>query len=119
MIDRVFLLSNPRSHQKNFNFIIETFLSNGYPLKFIFDTISIRLKNLFKKRTKKQNLNNTIDVGQKWWFLILFIPKLTKKLKNITNNLKTKMASFSLHKLGRMIKAQKDTLLYIYIYIYI
>jgi len=65
MIDRVFLLSNPRFHQKNFNFIIETFLANGYPLKFIFDTISNRLKNLFNKKTKKQNLNNTNDAVQK------------------------------------------------------
>jgi len=65
MIDRVFLLSNPRFHQKNFNFIIETFLANGYPLRFIFDTISNRLKNLFNKKTKKQNLNNTNDAVQK------------------------------------------------------
>jgi len=110
MIDRVFLLSNPRFHQRNFNFIIETFLANGYPLKFIFDTISHRLKNLFNKRTKKQNLNNTTDAVQNGWFLIPFIPKLTEKFKNITKNLKTKMAFFSLHKLGRMIKAQKDAL---------
>jgi len=110
MIDRVFLLSDPKFHQRNFNFIIETFLTNGYPLKFIFDTISIRLKNLFNKKTKKQNQNNTIDADQKGWFLIPFIPKLAEKFKNITNNLKTKMAFFSLHKLGRMIKAHKDAL---------
>jgi len=39
-----------------------------------------------------------------------FIPKLTEKFKNITKHLKTNMAFFSLDKLGRMIKAQKDSL---------
>jgi len=47
MMDRAFLLSHPRFHQKNLNFIIETFLSNDYPLQFIFDTIHKRLKILF------------------------------------------------------------------------
>jgi len=106
-IDRTFLLSNPRFHQENFNFIIETFLRNGYPLKFIFDTISNRLKHLINKKTKKQNLNNTDD-DKKGWFLIPFIPKWTDKFKSIVNNLKMKLAFFSLNKLGRMIKAQKD-----------
>jgi len=35
MIDRAFLLSHPKFHQKNFNFIIDTLLSNDYPLQFI------------------------------------------------------------------------------------
>jgi len=87
MIDRVFLLSNPRLQQKNFKFIIETFLCNGYPLKFIFDTILMRLKSLFNEKTKNQN-SNEIDDGYKGWFVIPFIPKLTEKFKNITKNLK-------------------------------
>jgi len=99
-IDRVFLLSHPKYHQKNFNFVIETFLDNGYPLQFIFDTIRIRLNNLFKKRTKKQNLNNTKDDGYKYWFLIPFIPKLTDEFKNIINIIKAKLAFFSVNKLG-------------------
>jgi len=74
-------------------------LCNGYPLKFIFDTISIRLKHLFNKKTKKQNLNDIINDGHKG-FVIPFIPTLTEKFKNITKNLKTKIAFFSLHKLG-------------------
>jgi len=65
------------------------------------------LKYLINKKTKKQNLNNTDD-DQKGWFLIPFIPKWTDKFKRIANNLKMKLAFFSLNKLGRMIKAQKD-----------
>jgi len=56
MIDRAFLLSHPKFHQKNFNFIIDMLLSNDYPIRFIFDIISTRLKTLFKKRTKKTEL---------------------------------------------------------------
>jgi len=55
MIDRAFLLSHPKHHEKNLEFIIETFINNDYPLKFIFDTINVRLKSIFKKRNKKQS----------------------------------------------------------------
>jgi len=64
MVDRIFLLSHPKFHQQNFNFIIETFLGNGYPVNFIFDTIFMRLKILFNKRTKKQNFDNTNNEGK-------------------------------------------------------
>jgi len=107
MIDRAFLLSYPKYHPKNLNFIIETFLENGYPLNFIFETISSRLKKSFNNKTKKQNFENLNDEGNRGWFLIPFIPKLTEKFKNM---LKTKLAFFSLHKLGSIIKVQKDPL---------
>jgi len=61
MVDRAFLLSHPKFHQKNLKFIIETFLNNNYPLKFIFDTIHERLKILFRQRSKKQIVNNSND----------------------------------------------------------
>jgi len=109
MVDRIILLSHPKYHEKNLNFMIETFLGNGYPLKFIVDTITIRLKKLFNKKTKKQN-ENINDDGYKGWFLIPFIPNVTEKFKNIANMLKSKLSFISLHKLGRIIKAQKDTL---------
>jgi len=40
--------------KRNLNFIIETLINNNYPLQFIFNTIQIKLKSLFNKRTKKQ-----------------------------------------------------------------
>jgi len=42
--------------------------------------------------------------------MIPFIKKVTDKFKNISNRLKSKLAFFGLNKLGRIIKAQKDTL---------
>jgi len=61
MIDRAFLLSHPSyHHKKNLSFIINTFLLNDCPLDFIFNTINLRLKTLFNKRTIAQinNVNN-------------------------------------------------------------
>jgi len=110
MVDRAFLLSHPRFHHNNLKFIIETFLSNDYPLHFIFETIHNRLRILSKKRTKKQNLDNLNDDGKKSWFLIPFIPNVTEKFRHITNILNSKIVYFSLHKLGWIVKAQKDHL---------
>jgi len=110
MINRAFLLLHPKFHQKNFKFIIDTLLSNSYPLQFIFDTITRRLKILFKKRSKKQNLDNINDEEMKGWFLVLFISKVTEKFKNIANIIKTKLAFFSIQKLDRIIRTQKDFL---------
>jgi len=110
MVDKAFLLSHSRFHQKNLNFIIETFLCNNYPLQFIFDTIYMRLKTLIYKRSKKQNIDNLNDDGKKGWFLIPFIPKVTENFKHITNISNSKLAYFSLHKLGWIVKAQKHSL---------
>jgi len=65
MINRAFLLLHPKYHQKNLNFIIGTFLENGYPLNFIFETISSRLKKLLNNKIKKQNIEKPIDEGYK------------------------------------------------------
>jgi len=56
MVDRAFLLSRPKYHTKNLNFIIETFLGNGYPLNFVFETIYSRLKKLLNKKPKNRTL---------------------------------------------------------------
>jgi len=49
MVDRVFLLSESKFHEKNVTFIINTLLNNDYPLNFIFNTINNRLKSFIKK----------------------------------------------------------------------
>ena len=40
MIDRTFLLSDLKYHQKNFEHIISTLLKNDYSIDLIFDTIN-------------------------------------------------------------------------------
>jgi len=44
LINRAFLLSHPRFHQKNIKFIIGLLLDNGYPLNLIFEKINDRIK---------------------------------------------------------------------------
>jgi len=73
MIDRIFLLPHPKFHERNLNFIIETFLNNNYLLQFIFNTIQTRLKSLFNKRTKKQVTDILEKERINGWFLILYI----------------------------------------------
>jgi len=41
--------------------------------------------------------------------MIPYIQKVTDKFKNIASSINAKLALFSLNKLGRIIKAQKDT----------
>jgi len=110
MVDKAVLLSHPKYQEKNLKYIVNTFLNNNYSLQFIFGTINSRLKSLFNRQTKKQNSDNIKDDCSKGWFLIPFISNVTEKFRHVANSLKRKLAFFSLHKLGRIIKAQKDTL---------
>jgi len=52
-------------------------------------------------------LDNLNDDGKEGWFLISFIPKVIENLKHITNILNSKLAYFSLHKLGWIVKKLK------------
>jgi len=75
MIDRVFLFFLSKYHMKNCNFIIKMFLDNDYPIKFIFDTINLRLKSLLKCKTLKQidkSNNNEIEDKKSLGLLYLF-----------------------------------------------
>ncbi|KYN22049.1 hypothetical protein ALC57_05565, partial [Trachymyrmex cornetzi] len=83
LVDRAFLLSNSEDHNKNLTKIIEILLLNDYSLKFIFETINNRIKSIIRRRTVSHN-----DIEEKdessvsaSWFIVLFIPSLTDKLK--------------------------------------
>jgi len=104
MWDRIFLLSYPKFHKRNLNFIIKTFINNNYPLQFIFNTIQTRLKSLFNQRTKKQVTDIPEEERINSWFLISYIQKVTNKFKNIANSIKAKLVFFSFNKLRRINK---------------
>jgi len=86
LIDRTFLLLQPEFHQKNFKFIIKILLENDYPLDFIFNTISVRIKSLINDKTIKQK-NNIVEncSDKKIWFNVPFIKLISEKFKSITN----------------------------------
>jgi len=72
MTDRARLLSNSKFHKKNF--IINTLLKNDYPVEFIFEIISTRLKYLFSKRSsveiKLDNSNDNNSLERVPWFFM-------------------------------------------------
>jgi len=86
LVDRTFLLSHPEFHQKSFELIIKILLENDYPLGFIFNTISSRIKGLINDKIIKQKIN-TAENGsnRKIWFTVPFINSITEKFKSITN----------------------------------
>jgi hypothetical protein len=111
MVDRAFLLSDPHFHKKNIELIIGILLNNDYPVQLIFETINSRLKSLIYKQTLKQTDSDRIDDKEKTpWFVLPYVPDISDKFASITKNLNVRLAFFSLNKLGRIIRVQKDAL---------
>jgi len=54
--------------------------------------------------------NHTLYMNRNSWFLIPYIKKVSEKFKNIAHGIESKLAYFSLNKLDRIIKSQKDCL---------
>ncbi|KYN22039.1 hypothetical protein ALC57_05571, partial [Trachymyrmex cornetzi] len=111
VVDRVFLLSHPRFHEDNLNWVIQTFLGNDYPMKFIFETLNRRLKALIRQKTGSQVNSGvgseTVDITPSW-FIMPYFPHLYNKFKNLTKYISVKLGWISLNKLQGIIKGQKD-----------
>jgi len=66
LIDRAFLLSHTKFHQKNIEFVINILLKNGYPLDLIFNKINKRLKTLIQfKNYNNYNSNSNKHINNK------------------------------------------------------
>jgi len=79
-------------------------------LTFDKNVLNVDKNVLNNKRTKKQVTDILEEERINGWFLIPYIQKVTDKFKIIVSSIKVKLALFGLNKLGRIIKAQKDTL---------
>jgi len=113
LVDRIFLLSHPEFHQKNLALIIKILLENDYPLEFIFNTIRSRIKSLINDKTMQQknnNQKNELNNNKKIWFTVPYIKPTSDKFKNIINGMVSRVSFYSMNKLGKLIKAQKDSL---------
>jgi len=110
MVDRAFLLSEPKFHEKNLTLVINT-LNNDYPLNFIFNTVNNRLKSLLHKKTNKQTDSSSSEnvIKKSPWFLVPYVPRISNKFKNIFRDLDIKLSFHSINKLNKF-KPQKDTL---------
>ncbi|XP_018311680.1 uncharacterized protein [Mycetomoellerius zeteki] len=115
MIDRAILLSEEKFYYKNIKLVINTLLRNDYPIEFIFDTISLRLKCLFSRRgrmeqdSKSKNDDSERDEGTPW-FLIPYTNNTSKDFLRICKKENLRPAFYSNNKLSRFIKVQKDVL---------
>ena len=110
LVYRAFLLSYPKYHKKNLEFIVNILLENDYPLDFIFKIIQERLRCLFVGRSKKQLLNTSEEVEKISWFTIPYVPSISERFINIFRNPDIKTAFYSLNKMSKFIKVQKDVL---------
>ncbi|KYN36141.1 hypothetical protein ALC56_09516 [Trachymyrmex septentrionalis] len=111
MIDRAILLSSSKFHYKNMKFIVNTLLHNDYPIDFIFNNINSRLKILFQKLRMKENdvVSDDADEEHPPWFILSYVPPISEKFFMIIKNINVKLSFFSLNKLNKFIKVQKDT----------
>ncbi|KYQ47753.1 hypothetical protein ALC60_13217, partial [Trachymyrmex zeteki] len=80
LIDRVLALSHPRFHCKNFEFIINILMNNGYPLDLIFKNIKKRVisKSKLCNRTETASSNNRQNTKIKY-FTIPYVPSISDK----------------------------------------
>jgi len=83
-------------------------LENDYSLSFIFETINHGIKILSERRTAMQDsINNENQEIKFSWFTISYIPLFTDRFKQL-NNKDIKVSFFSLNKVNKFIKVQKD-----------
>jgi len=74
IVVKTIVLSHPKFHENYLRFIVNIFLENDYPIKFIFDMINSRLKSLLKRKTRRQANPDTINNEEKtMWFTIPFL----------------------------------------------
>ena len=82
------MLSNPKFHLNNLYFIIKILLENNYPLNFIFENMSNRLKNIIMTSNRKSVVNdNNVDIVQSSWFTVPFIHGITEKFGRLNSDL--------------------------------
>lgn len=108
LIDRVFLLSHPSFHQKNFERIIDILLDNGYPLCFIFRVLHERLKYLCYRVNSNPNDEEHREESVSY-FTIPYVPLISEQFKRITKDLNVKLSYRSLNKMNSFIKVHKDS----------
>jgi len=117
LIDRAFLLSHPKFHQKNIEMVIRLLVENGYPLDLIFKKIHNRLKMLIYKNKKSTSSVNNVDDKKKYLsdnnnrkiIVLPYFKKISESIANTIDKTKHIIGYRVLNNLGKHIKAHKDT----------
>jgi len=116
LINRAFLLSHSKFHQKNIEFVIDLLLENGYPLSLIFKKIYSRLKTLIYNNNKNSTSSNNLDKNKnssedtsRKIIVFPYINKLSESIATTIDKSKCIIGYRVLNSLGKFIKVHKDT----------
>lgn len=112
LTDKIFKLSHPRFHERNFKFIFDILLSNGYPANFIFTTVTHRVKSLLHNNIMSPSTSASPPSPSPApsFFVIPYIRGVSEQFKDIAANLNQSLAFVVLNKLNRFIKTHTDPL---------
>jgi len=112
LIDRAFLLSHPRFHQKNLKLVINLLLDNGYPLELIFEKMNARIKSLINKKDPGMGSSRKThdDSNNNKKFVVFpYIEGISELISSTVDKTKYITGYRVLNSLGRFIKVHKDT----------
>jgi len=113
-IDRAFLLSHFRFHQKNIEFIIDLLLENGYLLNLIFEKINSRIKTHIYNKKKhisgfdKNNNNLNDNTNNKKIIVFPYIKEILERVAFTFDKSKYITGYRTLNSLGGIIRIHKD-----------
>jgi len=107
--DKIFFLSHPLFHQKNLKNIINNLINNGYHIKFIFTTITQRLKYNFCKNNSNSNIM-ICNKDPKMFLTVPFIVSINMTVNAIAKKFHLKLSYSIPNNLRNFIKTGKDYL---------
>jgi len=113
LIDRAFLLSHPKFHQKNLELVIDLLLDNGYPLELIFEKMNVRLKSLINTK-KNPSIEGSKKIhddsnNNKKFVVFPYIKGISELVSSTIDKTKYITGYRVLNSLGKFIKVHKDT----------
>jgi len=115
LVDRIFLLSHPSFHKKNFEFVIKSLIENGYPVNLIFEKINTRIKSHIYKHKNSlltSNHNNRINSGydnnNRNILVFPYIKKLSELIASAVDRSQYIIGYRILNNLRNFIRVHKD-----------
>lgn len=119
LTDKVFKISHPQFHEKNYKIIIKILIENDYPLSFIFKVIDDRIHKLIFSTLNPVNFLpssssscpfTSVLSSTPSYFVIPFVKNISSKFRPLSLQLNKNLAFFILNKLNIFIKVHKDSL---------
>ena len=97
--------------KKNIIELINVFLGNGYPLKFVFSTINNRIKTLANRINLEENHGeNNSNSNSKKFFTISYFGGVSEKFKKLSHIHGFNIAYKPMNTMNKFIKTGKDSL---------